>query len=431
MTDREPDKTPQQKQAAAEAIVRLLREQKHTAYLAGGCVRDRIMGRPPSDYDVATDARPERVKQLFHPARLVGQAFGVVMVRFKGVWVEVATFRTEWGYSDHRHPDHVQFSDAQHDAMRRDFTINGLFYDPVDERVIDYVGGQEDIRSKIIRAIGDPDRRFEEDYLRMLRAARFSAQLGFEIEVGTAAAIRRHADRLGQISRERIGQEMQMMLARSSRATAVELLQRLGLDAPVLTEAVMDRPPRVLRALTPQADYVVAMAAWAVDRHIEAAAFGSRSGLVQALRRLKEVSLVRRWREALVLSNEQRDGLLGLLRCLPQALEWPDLTVARRKRLLADPVWPGLHGLVNAVSHSIENDRLDLEAMARQIDDLHGGDGVAPAPLLTGDGLIGAGFTPGPRFKPILDQVYDAQLEGQVRTAEQAMELARRLAEQK
>src|SRR5689334_8290213 len=210
--------TPQQKHAAAEKIVRKLRERGHVAYFAGGCVRDQIMGREPSDFDVATDAPPGEVTKLFRRAKLVGQAFGVVRVGVDRAWIEVATFRREWGYADHRHPDHVQYTDAEHDARRRDFTINGLFYDPIDHRVIDFVEGQADIDRKVLRAIGEPRHRFEEDYLRMLRAVRFAARLGFTLDGPTADAIREFAPKLRGISRERIGQEVQLMLEHPARA---------------------------------------------------------------------------------------------------------------------------------------------------------------------------------------------------------------------
>ena len=179
--------------ALATDIVRRLREAGFDAYFAGGCVRDRLMGHEPGDYDVATGARPDEVKQLFPGAHLVGEAFGVVLVRRDGHTVEVATFRIDGEYSDQRRPDSVVFTDARQDAFRRDFTVNGLFEDPLSGEIIDYVGGQADLKAKKIRAIGDPHARFAEDHLRMLRGIRFAARFNYEIDGETSEAIRSHA----------------------------------------------------------------------------------------------------------------------------------------------------------------------------------------------------------------------------------------------
>src|SRR4051812_6760839 len=207
----------QNDRADAAAVVRRLRGAGHVAYFAGGCVRDLLLGRDPKDYDVATDAPPDRVRGLFRRTQAVGQAFGVILVYEGRSQVEVATFRSDGAYLDGRHPTGVRFTTAEEDAQRRDFTINGLFLDPLkdaplDDQVIDYVGGRADLRAGIVRAIGDPERRFGEDFLRLLRAPRFAARLGFTIEPNTAAAIRRHAAQLSRISPERVGEELRTML---------------------------------------------------------------------------------------------------------------------------------------------------------------------------------------------------------------------------
>lgn len=396
-------------------IVRLLVEKGHTAYFAGGCVRDRIMGRMPQDYDVATDAPPEKVREIFRVTRAVGQAFGVIMVRMNGVWVEVATFRTEWGYNDHRHPDHVIFSDAEHDARRRDFTINGLFYDPLKDQVIDYVGGRLDIAAGVIRAIGDPRKRFEEDYLRMLRAVRFSSRYEFLVEAETAAAIRERAGNLTAISRERIGAEVQMMLEHPKRAAAMELLAELGLDAPTLGETTIARPCAVMAGLKKQTDPRAALAAWALDRHVRPD--GSD------LPALKAVQLARRWRESIVLSNEHHQGLEDLLRGLRQTMQWAELSKARKKRLLSKPNWPLLAELCDA---AVSAWNIPREYAESEIAELRT-EGVDPTPLITGDDLTAGGFAPGPRFKTALDLTYDAQLEGRIHTKKEAMEMAGRI----
>src|SRR5882724_7855964 len=196
----------------ALVVLKRLREAGHVAYFAGGCVRDLLLGAEPKDFDVATDAPPSRVQELFRNTQAVGAAFGVILVRQGGSQIEVATFRADAGYDDGRHPSKVRFTTAEEDARRRDFTINGLFLDPVGGQVIDYVRGQDDLRAGVIRAIGNATERFEEDSLRLLRAVRFAARLGFEIEPGTAAAIKAHAPQLKRISPERIADELRVML---------------------------------------------------------------------------------------------------------------------------------------------------------------------------------------------------------------------------
>src|SRR5688572_2808762 len=214
----------------ALAVVRALRDVGHVAYFAGGCVRDLLLGLEPKDYDVATDAPPDRVRKLFKRTQAVGQAFGVILVRIGRSQVEVATFRAEGKYLDGRRPSEVRFTTAEEDAKRRDFTINGLFLDPLDgNRVIDFVGGQADLKAKLLRAIGNPDERFEEDHLRLLRAVRFAARFGLTIEPETAEAVRKHAPQLKRISPERIADELRRMLTPPKAQSAWALLRELGL----------------------------------------------------------------------------------------------------------------------------------------------------------------------------------------------------------
>lgn len=411
-------------------IVQVLRDAGHVAYLAGGCVRDMLLGREAKDYDVATDAAPPQVLKLFRRSQLVGEAFGVVLVIVDRAAVEVATFRTEWGYADGRHPDHVEFSDAEHDAKRRDFTINGLFYDPLERQVLDYVGGQADLERRVIRAIGQPEQRFGEDYLRMLRAVRFAAGLGFAIDPATSEAMRHHGPELARISRERIGMEVKMMLEHASRAEAARLMQGHHLDVPVLQEPTSEREPICLNALNDSSGvrYATALAAWALDRHVEPHVGDDAASLRQSLRRLKAVQITRGWRKALVLSNEHRDELAALLKTLPDALRWDELSTAARKRLLARSDWDQIELLMRAADSLHTGERRDWPAFERQAAELRA-EGVAPDPLVTGDDLVAAGFTPGPMFKRILEAVYDAQLAGEVTTQPQALALARQLAE--
>src|SRR3954452_11273316 len=220
MTDATPptgSPRPPSRREDAEAVVRRLRDAGHVAYFAGGCVRDELLGLTPKDYDVATDAPPTRVRQLFNNTQAVGAAFGVILVRRGGSQIEVATFRAEGAYLDGRRPSEVTFTTAEQDAQRRDFTINGLFHDPIEHKVIDYVGGQEDLRAKTLRAIGEPNHRFEEDHLRLLRAVRFAARFELTIDSVTADAIRRHAQHLQRITPERNAEELRLMLTSQTR----------------------------------------------------------------------------------------------------------------------------------------------------------------------------------------------------------------------
>lgn len=418
---------------AAVAIVRTLRDAGHVAYLAGGCVRDDVMGVPPKDYDVATDAKPERVKSLFPKARYVGEAFGVVLVRVKGHSVEVATFRREWGYTDGRRPDKVEFTDAEEDARRRDFTINGLFEDPLrdggeadarEAAIIDYVGGREDIRNRVVRAIGDPEARFSEDYLRLLRAVRFAARLGFTIEERTAKAIRARADKLAAISRERIGVEIGSMLSpprkASQRAESARLMQELRLDAPALTEEHRAAPLPTLASLRDEATYPAALTAWMIDRFVTLPTEpdGTRRAIGEFTEHESE-TVIARWREAICLSNDVRDAVQHAFDSLAMMMDWPTLDTARRKRLMATRGWNDAVDLLNALAR---HDR--LVALAHDINHDAAGLGahtVRPDPFVTGDDLIALGQRPGPAFKHVLDEAYDRQLDGTLATREAAL----------
>jgi poly(A) polymerase len=403
-----------------------LADAGHTAYLAGGCVRDELLGLRPKDYDVATDAPPDRVLDLFDRTREVGRSFGVVLVRVGGVEVEVATFRREGPYSDKRRPDHVEFCTAEEDAHRRDFTINALFIDPRDAgeraggRVIDHVGGVADLEARIIRAVGDPEDRLAEDHLRALRAARFAARLGFSIEPGTAGAIRRHARDLAGVSRERIGEELRRMLAHASRAGGTARLHDLGLDGPVLEEPPMGEIPTPrLEALRDEAPATAGLAAWALDR---AAAGGSALDWDAVVRDLPET--VRRWRRALCLSNDEADRLRWTLADAASiAGSWREMRESARMRLAAKPAFGVSLRLVGVSAPGL------AAAVREEVGSLAARPGgLSPTPLITGDDLIALGLPPGPDFARWLAAVYDAQLEGEVGSREAALALARRLA---
>lgn len=382
----------------AVEIVRTLRDHGHTAYLAGGCVRDELLGLTPTDYDVATNAEPGRISALFERTSEVGAAFGVVLVHHsRGRTTEVATFRRDFAYLDKRRPERIEFASAEEDARRRDFTVNALYLDPLepdaDARVIDYVGGRVDLERRVIRAVGDPNERLEEDHLRALRAVRLACRLGFEIDPATAEAIRRHTAELAGVSRERIGDEVRRMMSHRSRAESAAWLQRLGLDAPVLGERAWAGGLPILGGVPEEAGYPLALAAWAVDRHGDGARETARG-----------------WREALCLSNDERDGLertletLGLLRGV-----WFGMPVARQKRVAATASFGSARVLLGLIDAGM------AEAVDRRIGELREiGMGLWPEPLLDGDALIAMGLTPGPDFARILIGVYDAQLDGRV-----------------
>lgn len=407
----------------ARRIVERLQGAGHVAYFAGGCVRDRLMGRAPKDFDVATSARPEEVLKLFPRGQQVGAAFGVILLVEKApgggkrIQVEVATFRTDGKYSDGRHPDSVEFTTAEYDARRRDFTCNGLFWDPLANggagELHDFVGGQADIAAKILRAIGNPEERFREDHLRMLRAVRFAARLEFAMEAATAEAIRRLAANIRTVSRERVHDELALILGHSTRWDAARLLEWTELlkeiwPAELWEEAEEAREFAGLRRLPTEADWVMALAAMHGD--------------LAGGRRMTGAAVADALREALLLSNSERDDLAWLLEKLENLRNWESWGKAQMKRLLADERWPRLEAM-------FEYRTLDpivrrgFEARVRAMQ----AEGVAPAPLVTGDTLIGLGATPSPEFKGWLEALYDRQLEGELRTTEEAVAAAREM----
>ncbi|MGD1916648.1 MAG: CCA tRNA nucleotidyltransferase, partial [Phycisphaerales bacterium] len=400
--DQESTEHPAPRQAAL-AVVTHLRAQGHEAYFAGGCVRDELLGLDPGDYDVATDATPDRLASLFHGSRLVGAKFGVVQVRKLGIWTEVATFRTDGSYSDRRRPDGVTFSDSQSDAERRDFTINALFLDPLADRedwtprpdaapiagrVIDLVGGLTDLQRGVLRAVGDAHQRLAEDQLRALRAVRFAARLGFEIDPTTAHAITEHAGELEGISRERIGGELRRMLSHESRARAAAIMEMLGLDGPVLEERARgagQHHPR-LAALERTAETATALAAWSAERGHG----GTEEDIAHAARRL---------RAALCLSNEEQTMLSAILsRRLDVIERFAHMGKAGQKRLASARGFTDALTLVRAERGEIA---AQVDARVAELAAEHGGQ--APAPWVPGEVLIGLGWMPGPEFERVLE----------------------------
>ena len=400
---------------AAIAVVTRLRGAGHAAYLAGGCVRDELLGVTPKDYDVATDARPDAIRVLFERTAEVGASFGVMLVREFGATTEVATFRSDGPYTDKRRPDHVEFADARADAQRRDFTINALFIDPLiegDDRIIDFVGGRADVDARVLRAVGDPAARLAEDHLRALRAVRFAARYALTIDERTADAIREHAAALTGVSVERIGEEVRRMMGDPSRARAAGLIESLGLDRPIFGAprgTSGSASAGALARVGVGADVALALAAWAVDR----------AGSVP-----DPGETARAWRGALDLSNDLADDLRRTLDGARAFMDaWDALGVAGCKRLASRARAGEALDLVGAIDAdrraSIDDDVRALEADAV---------GLAPEPLVDGDLLVACGFRPGKGFGDLLDAVYDAQLEGLVATRDGALRLAEELA---
>lgn len=411
-------------------VVRRLRDAGHESLWAGGCVRDQLLGKTPKDYDVATSAQPHSIREIFGHSRTlaVGAAFGVITVLGgRGARpIEVATFRKDSQYSDGRHPDAVVFSTAEEDAQRRDFTINGIFFDPLKEQVIDYVGGQADLQLKIVRAIRNPFERFDEDKLRMLRAIRFAANLEFTLEPSTLAAIQQLAGELVIVSAERIAGEMERLLCDPNRRRGLELLRNARLLPIVLPESVL------LEADSEEdgSDHGRGEA-WrqslAILDSLRAPTFPMT--LAALLRRCvtagSEENSVRkicsRWR----LSHEVMKETTWLLANEAAVRGAADLPWPRLQRILVAPFVRELLDYGQAVADLLDGTRQQIEycreRLAWPVERLN------PLPLLGGDDLIAAGWKPGPAFREVIDRVRDAQLDGKITTREQALALAQQL----
>ena len=423
-------------------VVRRLQHAGHRALWAGGCVRDLILGQTPADYDVATDATPEQVMAVL-PFRAVpvGISFGVVRVRHpnrSGAEVEVATFRSDGAYVDGRRPESVVFSSPELDAARRDFTINGMFLDPLTNTLIDYVGGHPDLENHILRAIGDPKARFHEDKLRVLRAIRLSARFQFQIEPATLAAIKSMALQVVTVSRERIAQELRKMLVHQSRAQAMELALDTGLVAAILPDLLpmkgmfqgkpiqpegdlWDHAMLVLELLPANPSFTLAFAALVHDigkprtrvfqhgrysfHHHEQVGAKLSDGLCRDLK----------------LSNAERERIHWLVAFHQYLGEAKKLRESKLKRILAEPGIDDLLALHRA-------DALASTGSAEHVDyceyylKAEPTGPINPPPLITGHDLVRHGLEPGSHFATILEQVREAQLEGQIQTKRAALE---------
>lgn len=492
------------KQHATE-IVRTLRERGHQAYLCGGCVRDLLLAREPADYDVATDATPQQVMNIFPQTFAVGAQFGVVLVPFaegaghrdagrsglaatadaptgegarlsidkiisstgkgvvsstseialfftigtgdegrsKGNVVEVATFRSDMGYSDGRHPDQVRYSnDPREDVQRRDFTINGLLLDPVTNEVLDFVGGRDDLKAGIIRAIGEPGHRFAEDKLRMLRAVRFAARFDYAIDPATLAAIQRLAPQTHQVSRERVREELAKMLTEGRARCAFELLDESRLLREVLPEISamkgVEQPPQfhpegdvfihtllLLEKLAPGCSKTLAWGALLHD-------VGKPPTFRVAPDRIRfdghveiGVKMAAEICRRLRFSNDETDQILALVDNHMRFADVPLMKASTLKKFLRLPGFDE-HLELHRIDCLSSNGQLASYDYAREQLQALPPEAIRPEPLITGRDLIDAGYEPGPRFKEILATVEDAQLEGKLATRDAAMEFVAR-----
>ncbi len=425
--------------SGALKIVKVLKEAGHTAYFAGGCVRDMLLNTSPKDYDVATSATPGEVQRLFDHTQAVGAHFGVVLVREGGEQVEVATFRNDGQYLDGRRPESVTFSNPREDAQRRDFTINGLFYDPVAEKVIDYIGGQEDLRAGVLRAIGAPRQRFEEDKLRLLRAVRFAARLGFEIEEGTWEAMKEMAPGLNAVSPERVREEFVKIITHPSRLLGFDLLDKSGLLYQIIPEFAAlkgcEQPPefhpegdvfvhtRIMVDLLPKEPLPTPLVlsvllhdigkppTRVVDENGRA-----RFNTHEKIGATMTEDILRR----LKFSN---DDIEATVEAVLQHMAFKDvkkMRVARLKRFMARPHFQDeleLHRVDCSSSHGALDNYDFLKAKAEEF----ANEPLIPPPLLTGHDLIKLGWKPGPHFKPVLEEAETLQLEKTLTTPEEAL----------
>jgi len=427
----------------AREIAARLRGNDHMAYFAGGCVRDMVRGLTPKDYDIATDARPEAVQKLFPRTYAVGAHFGVIIVLENGFQFEVATFRSDEGYIDGRHPSAVRFSSPEEDAKRRDFTINGMFYDPVAEEVIDFVGGRADIAAKLVRAIGDPAERLAEDRLRMLRAVRFATVLDYKIDNGTWKALVANAPSINQISAERIRDELVRVLTSPNRVRGWDLLDSSGLMRVILPEIdamkgclqpeqfhpegdVFQHTRLMLQFLPEKVSVPLVFSVVLHDVAKPRTATVDETGRIRfsghdRLGAEMTEEIMRRLR----FSGAEIEATVEMVRQHMVFKDVPKMRGAKLKRFMARPTF----------EDELELHRVDCEGSHRMLDNYEfllrkreefANEPIIPLPLVRGDDLIALGLKPGPKFGEILEAAETQQLEGKLRTREEALEWVKR-----
>ena len=407
-------------------IVRTLRARGHEALWAGGCVRDELLGLKPKDYDVATTARPEEIRNIFGHRRTVavGAAFGVICVigpRHAGQ-IDVATFREDAGYSDGRHPDSVSFSTPEADARRRDFTINGLFYDPIDDQVIDYVGGKDDLARGIVRAIGRPRDRLAEDKLRLLRAVRFASAFDFQLEPETSEAVTAMANQVTQVSVERIADEIRKILAHRQRMRGAIMLRETGLLATVLPELAPGPDGAPVTGNGRNADEAWVETLEVLTLLVEPSFPLALASLVREYVDAAGAQLIcRRWK----LSNAETQRVSWLVAEQNSLLRAREARWSRLQRLLVTEGIEDLVGLHAAIAEASGKSLDDIDycrQLLRQPRDV-----LDPPPLISGDDLIALGIPRGPDYHRLLEAVRDAQLDKEIETKDEGLKLVNRL----
>lgn len=417
-------------------IASKLKEHKFIAYFAGGSVRDHLMGKEPEDFDIATSATPDQVEALFEHTIPVGKQFGVVLVVRDQINFEVATFRCEGGYVDGRHPSEVSFSVPEEDARRRDFTVNALFYDPFAKKIIDFVQGAGDIEKKLIRAVGDPDTRFHEDKLRLLRAIRFAATLGFEIEAPTWAAIQKNASAITQVSPERIRDELVKMFTRPGAGRGFQMLSESGLMKVILPEMEamhgVEQPPehhpegdvfihtRLLLEKLDQPNVPIALGALFHDVG-KPPTFQIRNGKITFYNHAQHgAKMTEAIMKRLRFSNQE---IHAVAECVENHMKFADvqkMRPARLKTFMARPTF----------KEELEVHKIDCQSSHGKLDNFHflkekletfSQEELKPKAWINGHDLIRLGLSEGPKIKEVLDAIYDKQLEGMVRSREEAL----------
>ena len=425
--------------SAATDIARRLQETGHTAYFAGGCVRDELIGLDPHDYDIATSAKPDEVQKLFPHTQAVGAHFGVILVMEHGRAFEVATFRSDHEYIDGRRPEMVTFSTPEEDAARRDFTINGMFHDPVADKFIDFVGGRDDLKSQTLRAIGDPVARFREDKLRLLRAIRFAARFGHDIDPATWEALRAHAADIHAVSVERIREELVKILAHPSRVRGFDLLDQSGLLKEILPEIealkgceqpaqfhpegdVFVHTRAMLELLPPEAPASLALAVLFHDigkpptfryhADEDRIRFSGHDRVGAAM--------TEKLMERLRFSRHDIDRVTEAVRQHMVFKDVQNMRTAKLKRFMAREGFDEeleLHRVDCQSSHGALDNYDFLKTKAEEF----ANEPLIPPPLLTGHDLMALGWKPGPHFGQVLESIQTAQLEGTLATIEEAI----------
>src|SRR2546428_5969234 len=434
---------PSPMEEGARKVTARLREGGHTAYFAGGCVRDMVRGLAPKDYDIATDARPEAVQGLFPRNYAVGAHFGVIIVFDNDFQFEVATFRSDEAYIDGRHPSAVHFSSPKEDAQSRDFTVNGIFYDPVAEEVIDFVGGRADIAAKLVRAIGDTAQRFAEDRLRMLRAVRLATVLDYKIDSQTWDALVANAASVNKISAERIREELARIFLSPNRMRGWDLLDSSGLMRAILPEIDAMKGCKQPEQFHPEGDvfeHTRLMLQFLPEKGSVPLVFSvllhdvanPRTAVVDETGRIRFnghdricAEMTEEIMGRLRFSGAEIDATVEMVRQHMVFKDVPKMRVAKLRRFMARPTF----------DDELELHRVDCEGSHRMLDnyefllrkrDEFANEPIVPPPLVRGDDLIALGLKPGPKFGEILEAIETRQLEGNLRSREEALDWLKR-----